>query len=190
MVTRKVSKKQAPLNTKKAFIIPYKSALEISKLTKDSEDDVLVILGKKQINFDFQNTQVITQLIEGEFPEYDKYIPAETKSKLSMDRIQFLQALKRASVLSAPEYQGVKIDVSKNKLVVSKTTPQLGEYKEEIEVEYPGKTVSFGFNPAYLIDVLKVIEEDAVVFDVYDAEKPVVLRNNGYLHLALPMRIN
>ena len=73
--------------------------------------------------------------------------------------------------------------------MVSKATPQLGEYKEEIEAEYKGKNMALGFNPEYLKDVLKVVEEDEVSLDIYDPEKPVVLRNSGYIYLALPMRL-
>ena len=79
--------------------------------------------------------------------------------------------------------------MSKNKVLVSKTSPQLGEYKEEIEAEYKGKSIVLGFNPDYLKDVLKVVEEDEVSFDIYDPEKPIVLRNDGYIYLALPMRL-
>ena len=80
--------------------------------------------------------------------------------------------------------------VGKNKLVVSKTTPQLGEYKEDIDIEFKGKELTLGFNPQYLIDILKVLEEDEVVFEVYGSEKPLVLRNNGFIYLALPMRLS
>lgn len=190
IIERNLPKAQPELNTKKKFIIPYKTINELNKLIKDVEEEELILVFRKnQINFDLHTTQLTSQLIEGEFPEYEKYIPQESQNKLKVDRVKLLSSLRRASILSAPDYQGVKLDMSKSKLVVSKTTPQLGEYKEEIEVEYKGKSLSLGFNPDYLIDVLRVIEEDEVVFDIYDVEKPIILRNNGYIYLALPMRL-
>jgi DNA polymerase-3 subunit beta len=180
---------QPEINTKKAFIIPYKAIIELNKILRESDQEIRLTMGKNQISFDLGQTQIITQLIEGDFPEYKKYIPKEAEHKLKIDRNKFLSSLKRASILSAPEYHGVKLEVSKNKILVSKATPQLGEYKEEIEADYKGKNMILGFNPDYLKDVLKVIEEDEVSFDLYDPEKPVVLRNNGYVYLALPMRL-
>ena len=180
---------QPELNTKKSFIIPSKAINELNKLLRETEQELRLVVGKNQISFDLGDTQIITQLIEGDFPEYKKYIPKEAEHKLTVDRDRFLSSLKRASVLSAPEYHSVKLEVSKNKIMVSKTTPQLGEYKEEIEADYKGKNITLGFNPDYLKDVLKVVEEDQVSFDIYDPEKPVVLRNDGYIYLALPMRL-
>jgi len=182
--------KQPELNTKKSFIIPYKSIIELSKLIRDLEEDVILVIGKNQVGFDLKDTQLITQLIGGEFPEYKKYIPPEADHKLKIDRTKLLSSLRRASVLTAPEYQGVKLEVAKNRLTVSKATPQLGEFKEEIEVDYKGKGMTLGFNPDYLKDVLKIIEDEQVCFDIYDPEKPIVLRNNGYIYLALPMRLS
>ncbi|MBN2120219.1 MAG: DNA polymerase III subunit beta [Candidatus Omnitrophica bacterium] len=188
-IERALPSNQPELNTRKTFIIPHKAIIELSKLIKESEQELLLVIGKNQIGFDLKDTQIITQLIEGEFPEYKKYIPKEAEHKLKIDREKFLSSLKRASVLSAPEYYSVKLEVSKNKLMVSKATPQLGEYKEEIDVDYKGKNITLGFNPDYLKDVLKVVEEDEVSLDLYDPEKPLVLRNNGYIYLALPMRL-
>ena len=74
---------------------------------------------------------------------------------MRIDREQFLLAIRRAALLSTPDYQAVKLEVFKNKLVVSKSTPDVGESREEVAVEYQGKELVIGFNPNYLIDVLK-----------------------------------
>jgi len=190
VIEKRLPADQPEINTKRIVIIPQKSIIELNKLLPETDEDIFFIIGKNKVSLEFGKTQMITQLIEGEFPEYEKYIPAKAENRLKIDRQKFLAALRRANILSAPEYQGVKIDLSANKAGISKSTPQLGEYREEIGAEYKGKNVSFGFNPAYLIDVLKVTEADEVCFDIYDSEKPVVLRNNGYTYLALPMRLN
>ena len=188
-IEKTLSPNQPELNTKKSFIIPHKAILELNKLIKDTEEEIILVIGKNQINFDLKDTQIITQLIEGEFPDYNKYIPQEAEHKLKIDRNNFLSSLKRASILTAPEYQGVKLELNKNKLIVSKATPQMGEYREEIEVDYKGKNITLGFNPDYLKDVLKIIEDDTILFDIYDPEKPIVLRNSQYTYLALPMKL-
>ena len=189
VIKRRFSSSQPDINLKKSFILPHKSIIELSKVIHGYNGEVMMITGKKQAGFDLKDTQMITQLIEGEFPEYKKYIPKPAENKLKIGRTDFLSSLKRAGILSVPEYQGVKIELSKNKVTISKETPQLGEYKEEIEAEYSGKNLIFGFNPDYLTDVLKILESPRVEFDIYDVDKPVVLRSERYTYLALPMRL-
>ncbi len=188
-IERELAPTQPLIQTKKSFIIPHRTIIELNRLLKE-EEEVKLIIGENQICFDLDNTQIISQLIQGDFPDYQKYIPQDSEYKLKVNRQRLSSSLKRASILSAPEYQGVKLEIKKDKLVISKHTPQLGEYKEEIEAEFKGKELALGFNPQYLIDVLKVIEEEEVIFDVYSPEKPLVLRSNGFIYLALPMRLS
>ena len=88
-----------------------------------------------------------------------------------------------------PDYQAVKLEIFKNKLVISKTTPDMGESREELPCEYTGKDMIIGFNPHYLIDVLKNLQQGAVDFEVVDSEKPGVIRNEDYIYIVLPMRL-
>ena len=188
-VERPLPPQQPEIGVKKHFIVPQRAVMELSKLLKD-QDEIKLTIGSNQVYFDLGDTQLITQLIEGEFPDYQKVIPPESENKFKINREKFLNSLKRANLLTAPEYQGVKLELKKNKLIVSKTTPQLGEYKEDIDIEFKGKELTLGFNPQYLIDILKVLEEDEVIFEVYGSEKPLVLRNKGFIYLALPMRLS
>ena len=149
-----------------------------------------LILGNNQVLFDLGNVVVISRLIEGEFPDYQQVIPPVSENKMSIDREQFLLAVKRAALLSTPDYQAVKLEVFKNKLVVSKSTPDVGESREEVAVEYQGKEMAIGFNPTYLIDVLKNLQEERIEFELTDSEKPGVIRINGYIYIVLPMRLS
>jgi DNA polymerase-3 subunit beta len=105
-------------------------------------------------------------------------------------RNQFLLAVKRAALLATPDYQAVKLEVFKNKLVISKSTPDVGEFHEELAVEYSGRELVIGFNPIYLIDILKNLNEETVSMELTDGEKPGVIRINGYVYIVLPMRLN
>ena len=140
--------------------------------------------------FDLGNVVVISRLIEGEFPDYKQVIPPVSENRMRIDREQFLLAVKRAALLSTPDYQAVKLEVFKNKLVVSKSTPDVGESREELAVTYQGKELAIGFNPAYLIDVLKNLSEETVDLELSDTEKPGVIRINGYVYIVLPMRLS
>jgi DNA polymerase-3 subunit beta len=100
-----------------------------------------------------------------------------------------LLAVKRAALLATPDYQAVKLEVFKNKLVVSKSTPDVGESREEISVVYPGKELIIGFNPVFLIDALKNLAQEEVEFELTDSEKPGAIRTDGYVYIVLPMRL-
>jgi DNA polymerase-3 subunit beta len=113
-----------------------------------------------------------------------------SENKIGINREQFLLAVKRAALLSTPDYQAVKLEVFKDKLVISKSTPDIGESFEEVAVEYQGKEMVIGFNPHYLIDVLKNLQGEKVVFELVDSEKPGVIRTEGYTYIVLPMRLN
>mgnify|MGYP001571071769 CR=1 FL=1 len=176
------------LNKKVQIIIPVKTIHELTRNLKD-EGDVLLVLGENQVLFDLGAIHIISRLIEGEFPDYRQVIPPEQTEKIALNREKFLLAVKRAAILSTLDYQAVKLEIFKNKLVISKSTPDVGESREELVSEYLGKELVVGFNPTYIIDVLKNLQEEIINFEVTDAEKPGVIRNNGYVYIVLPMRI-
>lgn len=171
------------------IIVPIKTIHELNRNLK-TEGFISLMLGDNQVLFDFGNVVIISRLIEGEFPAYNQVIPASTENKMSVDREQFLLAVKRASLLSTPDYQAVKMELFKNKMVVSKSTPDIGESREEVVVEYQGKEIAIGFNPNYLTDVLKNLQQDTVGVELSDTEKPGVIRLPGYTYIVLPMRLS
>lgn len=171
------------------MIIPIKTIQELNRNLKE-EGDLSLVLGNNQVLFDLGNVMIISRLIEGEFPDYQQVIPPVSENKIKVDRKQFWLAVKRASLLSTPDYQAVKLEVFKNKLVVSKSTPDIGESREEVAVQYNGKEMVIGFNPNYLIDVLKNLEDQQIIeFELIDSEKPGTIRYPGYTYIVLPMRL-
>jgi len=171
------------------IIVPLKTIQELSRNLQE-EGDVSVVFGGNQVMFDLGSTAIISRLIEGEFPDYRQVVPPQADNKMKVGRGEFLLAVKRAALLATPDYQAVKMELFKNKLVVSKSTPDVGESREELAVEYQGKELAIGFNPAYLIDVLKNLQEEVVELELTDSEKPGVIRTNGYVYIVLPMRLS
>ncbi len=172
----------------KAIIIPSKTINELIRNLKD-KGEALIIIRENQVLIDLGGLQVVSRLIEGEFPNYDQVIPQEAQNKIKLNREKFLLAVKRAAVLSTLDYQAVKLEVFKNKLIISKSTPDVGESREEMAADYSGKELVVGFNPAYLIDALKNIQNEEIGLEAIDADKPGVIRGQGYLYIVLPMRI-
>lgn len=172
-----------------SIIVPIKTIQELNRNLK-SEGDLIVMLGNNQILFDYGGVVIISRLIEGEFPDYTQVIPPVSENKMKVAREQLLLAVKRAALLSTPDYQAVKLELFKNKLVVSKSTPDVGESREEVDVEYQGKEIAIGFNPVYLADVLKNLTEEKIALELTDSEKPGVIRTSGYTYIVLPMRLS
>jgi len=176
------------INKELCIIVPLKTIQELNRNLKD-EGEISLVIGTNQVLFDFNDVMIISRLIEGEFPDYQQVIPPVSDTKIRVGRERFLLATKRAALLSTPDYQAVKLEVFKDKLVVSKSTPDIGESREELKVTYQGKETVIGFNPNYLTDVLKNLSDEQVEFELTGSEKPGVIRSNGYVYIVLPMRL-
>ncbi|MBN3039733.1 MAG: DNA polymerase III subunit beta [Candidatus Omnitrophica bacterium] len=188
-VEKSLPQAQPEVSAKVSFILPIRAINEIFRLVKDSISELFLSVEANRIGFDLKDTQIFTRPIEGEFPDYTQYIPAEGKDRLVIDRKTLFSALKRASLLSTPDYQGIKLEVKRGAVVVEKNTPQMGEVKEEMEAEYKGTSLEIGFNPNYLMDVLRSVDDDLVSFDFFGPDKPAVFRKQGYVYLLLPIKL-
>ncbi|MCU0666306.1 MAG: DNA polymerase III subunit beta [Candidatus Omnitrophica bacterium] len=170
------------------MIVPSKTIQELNRNLQEG-GELTVTLGNNQVLFDLGEKAIISRLIEGEFPDYRQVIPQTAETKITLDREQFLLAVKRAALLATPDYQAVKFEVFKDKMVISKSTPDIGESREEIHASYKGKELAVGFNPSYIMDVLKNLSAQSVDFELTDSEKPGVFRLEGYSYIVLPMRL-
>ncbi|MFO8052508.1 MAG: DNA polymerase III subunit beta [Candidatus Omnitrophota bacterium] len=187
-VTREFPKTQAEIEEKISFILPNKTVAEIARVTKEKQNPLYLSFSEKNIEFDFQKTKIMARPIEGDFPNYSQYIPKKRGDQLTVNREVFMASLKRIGLLTTQEYQGVKLSLKKNKMVIYKTTPQLGEAKEEIGTEYQGPALDIEFNPSYFIDILKQIKDQKIVIDFFGTEKPAVIKRENHTYLLLPMK--
>ncbi len=172
-----------------SIIIPSKSINEICK-NLNSDSDVDIFFGENQILCSFKNLSILSRLIEGDFPKYEQVLPEESKNKLGVDRKLFLAAVIRASLLVTQDYQALTMHICKDKVTVFKETPDIGELQEEVSASYSGDDISIGFDPEYLIDVLKNMTDEKIELELNGVDKPGVIRLKDYIHILLPMRIN
>ncbi len=176
-------------NFKKDMIIPMKTIQELNR-DLGEEGDVIFYFKEDQLQINIGQITITSRLIEGEYPNYEQVIPKKTKEELKVNTQDFLQATRRASILTSQDSQSIKINFIKDRLIITKNTPDLGEVREELEVDYKGGELAMGFNPGFLIDVLKNVEEDMVKFELIDPEKPAVIRSgDNYTYIVLPMQV-
>lgn len=171
-----------------SVILPIKAVNEINRNLKD-EGEVIFVCGANQILFNINGTLIATRIIEGDFPNYTQVIPKPVHTKITVKTQEFLSAIKRAHLLTTPDFQAVKFEIFKDKLVISKSTPDIGESREEIKIQYGGNEMIVGFNPQYMLDVLKQLMDETLDLEMVAADKPCVIRKENYLYLALPVRI-
>ena len=175
---------------KKDVILPMKAIQELNRNLTE-EGDVVFCFKENQVQANLGTIHITSRLIEGEYPNYDQVIPKKVKEELSLDTQNFLQATRRASILTNQESQSIKINILKGKMIITKNSPELGEVREELDVDYKGDELTIGFNPTFLIDVLKNIEDKSILFSFIDPEKPAVIKNrDNYTYIVLPMQVS
>ena len=171
-----------------SIILPIKAVGEINRNLKDS-GHCSITHGTNQVLFNIDGILIATRIIEGEFPNYKQVIPKEIATKVKVKTPDLLAAIRRANLLSTPDFQAIKFELFKEKLVISKSTPDIGESREEVAVEYGHNELIAGFNPQFFIDVLKNISDEHLEMEFLGPDKPCVMRLREYLYLALPMRL-
>ncbi|OGX35892.1 MAG: DNA polymerase III subunit beta [Omnitrophica WOR_2 bacterium RIFCSPLOWO2_02_FULL_50_19] len=183
--------KEAPksLGFTKKVIVPAKAAAELQRILKD-DGDAKILFSENQIAFDLDDSQLITRLIEGEYPNYEQVIPKQSQGRLKANRENFYAAVKRASLLATPDSQSIKLDLLKNRVIISKASQDGSESREEVDCEYAGDELTIGFNPNYLMDVLKNISQEEVDFEFAGQDRRGVVRAEGgdYIYIILPVR--
>jgi len=171
-------------------IVPEKAISELIRLLGDGPT-VRIALKESQIAFELGSTVLISRLIEGKFPNYEQVIPAESPNKLMVSREELLLATRRIGLWSTQDSPSIRLDLKVDELVISKQTPEVGEAHEQVKVQYSGPEFSIGFNPSYLIDVLKVLSDGNVELELPGPDRPGVIRTKDhYLYVVLPMQLS
>ena len=177
---------------KKDVILPRKTVVELIKLLDDSEDEVQIELASNQVNFSFANLKLISKVIDGKFPDYNRVIPVGHQNTFSVERLNVLLAMQRASILSNEKYRGIRMVLSNNNLKLISTNSDQEEAEEEMEINYSGDALDIGFNVTYLIDVLNNTNSDQTNFSFADANSSCLItipNNPNYKYVVMPMRI-
>jgi len=177
------------------FIVPAKAVNELNRLLQD-KGEVELQYAENQASFTLKDEKnssilIVTKLIEGNYPNYRQVIPAETKERVALVREEFLHALRRAEIMTTEKSNSVKLSFGKNRLEITANSPEVGEAKETLAINYKGPDMAIAFNPKYMIDPLNALANDEVFLELIDELSPGVLKINGpFLYVVMPMRLS
>lgn len=172
-------------------LIPKKGLNEVAKFL-DIEGQVQI--GIKESNFIVKKEKetIIIRMLEGEFPKYDDILKKGDDHLIKLEKIKFGKMLKRMSILATDNYKGAVFNFNENNLVVTATNPDYGESKEETEIEFSGDVIEAAFNPKFFLDSLSVIDEENVIINIVDGNRPCIVEgdtDHTFISVIMPMRI-
>lgn len=179
-------------NLNQGLILPRKTVIELNRLLADIDEPLSIEFSNNQIQFKFSNIVLISKLIDGKFPDYQRVIPDVIKNSIVVNRLEFLQSLNRVSILTNEKFRGVRVVLSKNNLKIIAANAEQEEAKEEIEIIYEGDVVDAGFNVSYLIDVLNNTSSEFVTWGFNGASSSTLIcpfENENIKYVVMPMRI-
>ncbi len=175
------------------IIIPRKGIGEVKKLAETyPHSDIRFALDDSFIYISCEDYYVSVRLIAREFPKYQAHIPTKTKYSMNVDRSALIKAIKRIRILANEKTNGVKLNISNNKLTISANHSIIGDAFEIVDVNYTGDEMSIGFNAKYLLDTLSVLPDSEVIFEFNSELHPVVVKSEElpqYLGILMPLRL-
>ncbi|MBK9116668.1 MAG: DNA polymerase III subunit beta [Betaproteobacteria bacterium] len=173
-------------------ILPRKTVLELGKLLEDSEAPVTLDILGTQVRFRFANVELVSKVVDGKFPDFNRVIPVGHGKQVELDRVTLLAALQRAAILSNEKFRGVRVVLATDQLKIICTNSEQEEAEEELEVAYKGDALDIGFNITYLLDALSNLSVETVRFAFGDANSSALVTMPGrddYKYVVMPMRI-
>jgi DNA polymerase-3 subunit beta len=175
-------------------ILPRKTLNELQRLLSEGEDDVRFEKGENHLFFEVGGRVLISRVIDGQFPAFERVIPKNTDKKIDFDRDRLTSAVRRVELLSNERSRAVKFQIDRGKVEITSSSPELGEAHEVIMVEYDGAPMQICFNARYVLEFLSAVETDVVSLAFKDEMSQAVMTPVGaegyeYTYVIMPMRI-
>lgn len=173
-------------------ILPRKAVLEMQRLLDDREEPVVLHLGTGQVTLEMPPLRVVSKLIDGRFPDYERVIPTASDRLLSAERDAVRAALSRAAILSNEKFRGVRLSLDGNLLRIQSQNPEQEEAEEELEVEYRGDPMEIGFNVNYLLDALGALDSERFEMHLRGADASGLIHapaDESCRFVVMPMRL-
>ena len=175
-------------------ILPKKTLGELGRLLADGEGDISYERGENHLFFGVGERLLISRMIDGQFPAYEKVIPKGNDKHVEFEKDLLTQAIRRVAILSNERSRAVKMILDKGKVEVTSSSPEFGEAHEPIAIEYNGPSLTICFNAQYVLDFLSVVESEIVALELKDEVSQAVMKPVGadgydYTYVIMPMRV-
>ena len=184
------------------LILPGKTVAEVERLMNQGED-VRIAFNDRQVAFEINASKdaestgmldsiyLVSKVVEGSYPNYRQVIPKETDRHIKLNRDSFLIGVRRAALVASEKSNSIKMSIGKNLLEITGSSPEIGESRESIPVEYDGPDVQVAFNPQFVMAPLKALTHDDVIFEFKNELSPGVIRTKeSFLCVVMPLRLN
>jgi DNA polymerase-3 subunit beta len=178
-----------PKEADKDMILPSKAVTELLHILGD-EGELRIYPKDTQIIFEFNRVMLASKLVEGTYPNYRQVIPAQSEQRIVVERETLLTGLRRVALLSNDKSNATKLTFAKNNLVVSISTPDVGDARETVPIKYTGKEITVAFNADFMIDPLRNLTTDEIAIELTDDLSPGVIKcEQPFVYVLMPMRI-
>ncbi|HEU0244273.1 MAG TPA: DNA polymerase III subunit beta, partial [Candidatus Limnocylindrales bacterium] len=176
-----------------SVVIPARALNELSRILADTDDPVELVLAqaKNQVLFHLEGVDIVSRLIDGQFPNYQQVLPAAHTTSAEIDREELLRAVRPAALIASSSANIVKLAVSAEAGVVVTATAEVGDYTGDVEATVEGDATTIAFNARYLNDVLSNVQADRFALELNGPLSPGVFRpvgDDAYVHVVMPVR--
>ena len=171
-------------------IVPSKALTLIEKLIDDPEESVGFQIKENQILVHTSNATLTSSLVEGQFPPFEDVIPRDCDKKMTASTADFMAKIRLASLLSTEESKGVRLTFTKKGVVLTSRSPEAGEATVNFPAKYEGADVEIGFNPAFLIEALRVVDTDEIALELTAPNRPGLLKGGAdFQYVIMPVNL-
>ena len=175
-----------------SIIIPRKTVFQLCSLLTDIDEKLVIQTTPNKIKFSLGKVNLISKVIDGKFPDYQKVVPKDNSKTLVVSSSDFISSVERVTSVSLDRKEGVKLELNTDKLKLSVNSTNSGDGNEEISAKYNGDSFTIGFNSKYLIDIATEIEDKNLTFNLKDSNSPVLVLDNSdknSFYVIMPMKI-
>ena len=176
----------------KPFILPKKTVFQLCSLLEDSDENITLNSTDTKIQFKIGNSKIISKIIDGKFPDYQKVVPKNNSKILTVNAKDFINSVERVITVSIDRKEGVKITLDKNNIQLFVNSSSSGEGKEILKANYGSEPLTVSFNSRYLLDIASEIENESITLNLQDAVSPVLILDNSdkqSYFVIMPMKI-
>lgn len=179
-----------PASEERDLVLPTKVVAELQRaLTNDG--DVSITVEKSQVSFNLGSTKLYSKLLDEVYPNYRQVIPSANVQRVTIERKMLLDAIDRVSVMMIDDTNSTRLAFDSNELIVTSASSDVGEARDLVPIKYDGPHIELVFNPGFVMDPLKAIDEDEVILEFTDNTKAALIKCSvPFLYVMMPLRVN